>query len=191
MILYYAPAADLSTENIFSSGTVVCYTQGMETVTELYTPAALARLRRYNRIWTLTVAALACAALAVCVVLCARIGTLNAKAMQWRIIAVSTLGGWLVIALWWNLLLPRRREAVHQQHMLEGEREADEGVLTVTKELHIVPKSAPLLRAELRRGQGVRRIFVSPRKAAALRAATGEVRVWTVYGCVVAWEALT
>ena len=67
------------------------------------------------------------------------------KTMLARIIAVSTLGGWLVIALWWNVVLPGRREAAHESHMLTGERETDTGELTVSRELQIIPKSAPLL----------------------------------------------
>ena len=161
----------------------------MNTVIELYTSAALARLRRRNRIWAFVLAALACAALIACVFLCARVGTLNAQSMLARIIAVSTLGGWLVITLWWNVLLPGRREAAHETHMLTGEREADAGELTVTKELQIIPKSAPLLRAVLRDGARVRRLSVSPEKAALLPDAPRRVRVWTVYGFIVAWEA--
>ena len=161
----------------------------MNTVNELYTPEALALLRRKNRTWTLILAALACAVLIACVVLCCMIGTLNAEAMQWRIVAVSTLGGWLVLALWLNVALPGRREAVHQAHMLEGERETDEGVLTVTKQLQRIPKSAPLLRAELRDGTRVRHVSVSPKKAAELGQTPRRMKVWLVFGCVVAWEA--
>ncbi len=161
----------------------------MNTVTELYAPEALERLRRKNRIWTAALAALACAVLIACAVLSAMAGTLNAQAMQRRIVAVSTLGGWLVIALWLNVALPNRREAAHQAHMLDGEREADEGILTVTKELQRIPKSAPLLRAELRSGERVRRVSVSPKKAAMLGPTPRRMKVWLVYGCVVAWEA--
>ena len=161
----------------------------MNTVTELYAPEALERLRRKNRIWTVILAALACAALAACIILCATLETLNAQAVQRRIIAVSTLGGWLIIALWLNVVLPNRREAAHQAHMLEGERETDEGVLTVTGELQRIPKSAPLLRAELRSGERLRRISVSPKKAAMLGATPRRMKVWLVFGCIVAWEA--
>ena len=143
----------------------------MNTVTELYSRAALDRLRQKNRRWMIVLAALACAVLIACVVLCAMVGTLNAASMQRRIVSVSTLGGWLVLALWLNAALPSRREAVHQAHMLEGERETDEGVLTVTRELQRIPKSAPLLRAELRDGERVRHISVSPKKAALLNLA--------------------
>ena len=197
---YYAPAADLSTqkrgssarffsETLFPNGGALWYNAGMNTVIELYSPAALARLNRRNRIWAFVLAALVCAALVACVLLCARVDTLNARAMLARIIAVSTLGGWLVIALWWNVVLPGRREAAHESHMLTGERETDTGELTVSRELQIIPKSAPLLRAALRGGARVRRLAVSPKKAALLPDTPRRVRVWTVYGCIVAWEA--
>ena len=160
----------------------------MNTLTELYTPGALERLRRKNKLRALVLAALACAVLLVCVCLCARIETLNARDMLYRIVAVSTLGGWLVLALWLNVLQPSRREAAHQAHMLSGERETDAGVLTVTKTWLDIPRSAPLIRVELRDGERVRHISVSPKKAALLPVGR-RVKVWTVYGCVVAWEA--
>lgn len=160
----------------------------MNTLTELYTPGALERLRRKNKLRTLALAALGCAATLVCVCLCARIETQNARDTLYRVVAVSTAGGWLVLALWFNVLLPGRREAAHQAHMLSGERETDAGELTVTKTFLDIPRSAPLLRVELRDGERVRRLSVSPRKAALLP--TGRrVKVWTVYGCIVAWEA--
>ncbi len=117
----------------------------METLHELYSREALSRLRRNNGRWTAAVAALAGAALLACVVLCFCVRTRNASAMLLRIIAVSTLGGWAVIALWLNVVLPGRREAEHEAHMLDGPSEFDEGVVTVSRELLRIPKSARLL----------------------------------------------
>ncbi len=161
----------------------------MNTVTELYSPDELPRLRRRNRIWLAALLAFALAALAVCVFFCLRATTLSAAAMQKRVIVLSTLSGWAVIALWLELLLPQRREARHVAHMLGGARETDEGELTVTKTLLRIPRSAPMLQAELRSGDRLRRLTVSPRKAKMLGQTPRRVRVWTVYGCIVAWEA--
>ena len=160
----------------------------MDNATQLYTAGALERLRRKNRIWMIVLAALGCAALAACVVMCALTGTRSAAAMQWRIAAVGTLGGWLALFLWLNVVRPGRREATHQAHMLDGERETDEGVVTVIGELLDIPKSAPMLRAELRNGERVRRITVSPKKAAMLGSTPRRMKVWLVYGCIAAWE---
>ena len=161
----------------------------MNTVNELYTRAALERLLWRNRNRAVALAVLAGAVLLVCVVLCAGIETRTAASVHVRVVAVSTLGGWAVIALWLNILRPGRREAAHQRHMLEGERESDTGVVTVTKDLMRIPKSAPLLRAELRDGERVRRLFVSPKKAALLGTTPRRMRIWTVFGCIVALEA--
>ncbi len=161
----------------------------MNTVTELYTPEALACLRRKNLIRIVVLAALSCAVLTACIVLCAMIGTLNAGAMQWRIVTVSVLGGWAALAFWFGVVLPGRREAAHQSHMLEGERECDEGLVTVLPQLLRIPKSAPLLRAELRDGERLRHLTVSPNKAALLGPTPRRMKVRTVFGCIVAWEA--
>ncbi len=159
----------------------------MDTVRELYSRETLERLARKNRIRTAVTAALACAVLVVCVVLCAGIRTLNAEEMHKRIVAVSALGGWIVLALWLNAALAGRREEEHQRHMLDGERECDEGVVTVTEQLLRIPKSAPLLRAELRDGERIRRLSVSPKKAALLGPTPRRMRIWTVFGSIVAW----
>ena len=162
----------------------------MNTVTELYSPEDLQRLRRQNRIWLAALLVFVLAALAACVFLCLRTTTLTAAAMQKRVIALSTLSGWAVIALWLELVLPRRREARHVAHMLRGERETIEGELTVTGTLLRIPRSAPLLRAEMRSGDRVCGLTVSPRRAKRLGRTPRRMRVWTVFGCIVAWEAL-
>ena len=162
----------------------------METITELYSPEALERVRRRNRLWTAALLFFSLAALAVCVSLCLRATTLTADFTEKRVVILSTLCGWTVIALWLELVLPWRREAVHMAHMLSGERECAEGVLTVTDELLRIPHSAPLLRAELRSGEQLHSLTVSPRRAKLLGETPRRVRVWTVFGCIVAWEAL-
>ena len=161
----------------------------MEPITELYSREALARLRRRNRIWTAALSALALAVLLCCAHLCLRSTALTAAANERRAVVLSTLGGWAVIALWLELVLPWRREETHMAHMLSGPREQWEGELTVTQERLEVPKSAPMLRCVLRGGEDVRHLTVSPRRAQALGKTPRRLRVWTVYGCVVAWEA--
>ena len=158
-------------------------------MTELYSPEELARLRKKHRIWTAALWVFGLAALAVCVILCCRTTVHNAEAMLKRIILVSTLCGWTLIALRLNLLRTQRREIVHIEHMLHGVRETDTGEVTVTDQLHIIPKSAPLLRAYLRDGVRERELFVSPRKAKALGPTPRRMRVQLVYGCIAAWEA--
>ena len=161
----------------------------MERMNELYSREALARLRKRNRVWRVVLAALGGATLVACALLCAFLRPRNAGAMLGRILLISTLGGWAVIALWLNVLLPGRREAAHEAHMLDGPAEYDEGVVTVTREWLRIPKSAPMLRAELRDGTRVRRLTVSPRKAKQLGETPRRMRVRLVFGCIAAWEA--
>jgi len=127
--------------------------------------------------------------LALCVILCLQATTLTAAAMQRRVIVLSTLGGWAFIALWLELLLPQRREIVHETHMLNGDREYAEGELTVTGELLRIPRSAPLMKAELRCGETTRSLSISPQRADQFGCTPVRGRFWTVFGCVVAWEA--
>ena len=162
----------------------------METVTELYTPDALSRVHRANRIRLAALAALALAVLTLCAAMLLRATPLTAAAAEKRVVCISTLGGWAVIALWLELVLPWRREERHMAHMLSGARECAEGELSLTGETVAVPKSAPMRRCALRSGEHVRNLTVSPRRVKALGTLPGRRRVWTVYGCIVAWEAL-
>lgn len=161
----------------------------MEHVTELYTPEALTRLERKNRIWAWIVCGFAALALAACVILCAGTTTANAAARELSVIAVSTVCGWIVIALTVNVLLRGRREAAHERNVLVGERQAHTGDVSVTDERVRIRKSITVRTVLLRDGESVRRFHVNEEKARALNGAPERLTVYTVNNYIVGFEA--
>lgn len=162
----------------------------MKTI-ELYKPEDLSRLTKKRKIRRVLLLTLTAIALGVCVLLCAQVTTRNAARMQLAVILVSTLSGWVLIALRHKLLVVARREAEHASHMLAGPREKRTGTLCLTEDTVQIPGSVRIRRLTLQEGKESRRISVNATKLKALGALPRQVTLWTVHDYVVALEEET
>ena len=158
---------------------------------ELYTAEDLAGLeqRRKGAVAALLIAA--AATLAVCVLLCCLVGRFDPAKLEKATVAVSILGGWVCIYLFNNPVQDRKHELTHAQMLLEGEREALEGVLSVDRQRMRIRGSIRFYPLALRDGAESRRSKVVAARAAALRAQEGKrIRLYTVNGYAAAWEEI-
>ena len=130
------------------------------------------------------------AALAVCVVLCLRVSTLNARAFYLAAVAVSTLGGWAAILIWALGYRPRRAEHIHMKGMLEGPREGSAGTLGCPGGITLIPGSISVRRVPLLSEEGSVSLLIYAPFAKELPSEGARVRVETVSRYIVSWEVI-
>lgn len=156
-------------------------------IVELYSEADLARLRQQIRRRRAVDAAIAVAALAICVALIISTRTRNAARMELATIIVSTLAGWIVIYGSVFTVMARGRELRHATMLREEERQTVCGDVVVTDERIAIRKSITARRVEVRGEGETERLLVCEERAQAL-AAAGASRLYTVHGYVAAYE---
>ena len=157
-------------------------------ITELYSREELSRLRKKQVFLRTAAILIAVLGLGACVVCCIRTGTRNAVRMEYTAIVVSTLTGWIVIAMGVFSLRPLRREIAHGEHVLAGKREKRTGVLTIGPDTLRIKGSISIRPAVLEDGPERTTLHVNARKANLLPPSGSRVTVYTVYGYAAAWE---
>lgn len=155
-------------------------------IVELYDDAAMTRLKRRIRRWRALLWVLAVGALAVCVGLIGRTGTANAARMEWAVIGVSTVTGWIVIYGGIFVVTAARRELAHADMLRCEERQAVSGAVTVTSERVAIRNSITARRVEVNTGGQTRRLLVCETRADAL-AAAGACVLYTAHSFVAAY----
>lgn len=130
------------------------------------------------------------AALAVCVVLCLKVNTLNARASYIAAVAVSTLGGWAAMLIWALGYRPGRAEHIHMKGMLEGAREGFSGTLGCPGDTTLIPGSISVRRVPLLSEEGSVSLLIYAPFAKELPSSGARVRVETVSRYIVSWEVI-
>ena len=156
-------------------------------IVELYDDAAMTRLERRIRRWRAALCALCAGALAVCVWMAAHTGTVNAARMEWTVIGVSTLTGWVVIYIGIFVVTAARRELAHARMLRRETRQAVSGDVTVTDERVVIRNSITARRVEVTADGQTRRLLVCESRADAL-AAAGAALLYTAHGYVASYE---
>ena len=130
------------------------------------------------------------AALIACVILCARVTTLNASAFYRAVVAVSTLGGWAAILIWILAYRQRRAAFIHMKGMLGGQREAFTGSLGSMGKVTRIPGSIDVRRVPVLTDEGSVSLLVYAPLAAKLPGEGAHVRLETVSRYIVACEVI-
>ena len=111
--------------------------------------------------------------------------------MERLTVGASVLGGWLLIYLRVNTIADLRHEITHAKMLLEEERTAVEGVLSVSRERMRIRGSIRFYALTLTDGEERRRGMVIASRAELLRAKEGErLRLYLANGYAAAWEEL-
>lgn len=155
---------------------------------ELYRPEDLSRLTKQRKIWRVILLTLTALAVGACVLLCCLVNTRNAARMELAVILTSTLSGWALITLRYELVVLARREAEHTANMLAGPRVTRTGTLSLTGDTVRIPGSVRVRRLTLQEGKESCRLSVDASKVKALGELPRQVTVSTVHDFVVAWE---
>ena len=155
---------------------------------ELYRPEDLSRLTKQRKIRRAVLLTLTALAAGACVLLCCLVTTRNAARMELAVILTSTLSGWVLITLRYELLVLARREAEHTAHMLAGPRVTRAGVLCLSGDTVRIPNSIRVRRLTLQEGNEVKHLNVNVNRVKALGDLPRQVTVCTVHDFVVAWE---
>ena len=156
-------------------------------IVELYDDAAVTRLERRIRRWRAALWALCAGALAVCVWMAAHAGTANAARMEWAVIGVSTLTGWVVIYGGIFVVTVAQRELAHARMLRRETRQAVRGDVTVTNERVVIRNSITARRVEVTADGQTRRLLVCESRADTL-AAAGAALLYTAHGYVASYE---
>ena len=156
-------------------------------IVELYDDAAMARLERRIKRWSGLLWTLCAGALAACLGLIARTGTANAARMEWAVIGVSTVAGWIVIYGRIFGVTAARRELAHANMLRRETRQAVSGDVTVTNERVAIRKSITARRVEVNSDGQTRRLLVCETRAEAL-ASAGTATLYTAHSYVAAYE---
>lgn len=144
----------------------------METKTELYRPEEPAVLERKERRWRAAACVIAAGALAACVFFCLRTDAMNAAAMELRAVATFTLAGWVVIYLLTFPAGSARKERLHAQRILAGERETLRGRLALAPGSRAVRGSITVRSLTVTDGEGkVTRVLADAARCAPLERA--------------------
>ena len=159
----------------------------METMTELYTSAGLARLRGKRLVWRALFWAVALGGLAVCVFFCLRAEAGAERALFWRLVWIAAPCGCVCIALYLFFCAPLRRLAEHTAHMRDGERETLRGVVTVTGDLVRIRRSITVRTVLLDAGGAQRRLSVYAPYARLLGRTPREMTLAVVHGYIAAF----
>lgn len=154
---------------------------------ELYKSSDPAEQRARLRLWIGAAAAIAAATLLACIVLCTRVRTENAQRLLLWCIALSTLGGWIVLSLRIFAIDEWRSAIRHTEAMLSGPREVTEGAFTLTTERVRIKNGVSMVRVQVDGAPHVQSLQLYDKKRKQFETAK-PVRVTTVYGFIVAYE---
>ncbi len=153
----------------------------------LYEPNEIARQRTRLRLWIGAAAAIAAATLLACIVLCTRVRTENAQRLLLWCVALSTLGGWIVLSLRIFAIDECRNAIRHAEAMLSGPREIVEGTFALTTERVRIKNGVSMVRVSVCGAPQVQSLQLYDKKRKRFESAN-PVRVTTVYGFIVAYE---
>lgn len=163
----------------------------MDTIHELYGRQDVERLEKKTKRAGRAAALIAAATLLICVLLCCLTDLDNAAVMEKAAVAVSVLGGWIVIYLHNFPVKELRAECRHAEMLLGDERETIEGVLTLSKQRMRIRGSIRFYDLRLQDGEESRHGKVIASRAGVLRAEEGKrLRLYLVNGYTAAWEEL-
>lgn len=157
----------------------------MDTTVELYSRGDIERLIRRKNISKYAALIIGVLGLAACIAICCAANTANAQRMENTAVIVSTLAGWAVIFIILNVQLPSKYEAAHAKLLLDGERKAHRGTVTVDKTPVRIKNSVSVCRVSVSDGA---RLNIISKKAAALKGITAPVTLYSVHGYVVAYD---
>ena len=158
------------------------------TVVELYPPERLERLARNRILVKRLLWALALAALAVCVILTARVNTRNIYRMLVACICVSVAAAWIIIYFGIYVVRDGGRELAHAANLQDGPRETVDGRVTVLKGRVRIRNSITLRKVRVETDRGSTLLSVHADKAEQLIRAGERLKLYTVHGYVVAYE---
>ena len=140
----------------------------METRTELFTDADLARLKQKRKRALIASALIAGAALLCCVLLCVFTRTGNVKRMALTAIAVSTAAGWAVLSLLMFPATDAKHELKHAGMLRMGPEERVRGTLRLEPGLMRIVGSIRFRTLRVSTAEGERRVKVCASRAALL-----------------------
>ena len=157
----------------------------------LYHREEAQRLARSGRRARYAAWGLLAACFAVCALLCGRVRTGNAQRLLGLVIAVSTAGGWAAILLLRLRSRPCRIVAAHMEGLLNNPEEAfSTGEISLRPGVVSIPGSIDIRKAELH-GSGEPTVLnVLAEKAGELPPDGTRVRLRTVRGYIMGWEAV-
>ena len=164
------------------------YNRLMNALTELYSAADLAALERKNRRRGVCLLTFVILALAACVTLCALTNMRNAQRMELAVITVSTVCGWAAIYCGSFVYGAGKKEAAHARRMLEGERSAYTGEVTVSDRPVRIRGSICVYPVTCRSGAEAHRLHLNTARAADLPGNTRFLTVYAVNHYIVAYE---
>lgn len=159
----------------------------MDTRTEVFTDADLARLEKKRKRSLVAAALIGGAALLCCVLLCVFTRTGNVKQMALSAIAVSTAAGWAVISLLSFPAADAKHELTHAKMLREGPEERLRGSLRFEPDVMRIRNSIRFRTLRVQGAEGERRVKVCASRAALLPEGR-ELTLCVVNGYVAAFE---
>ena len=159
-------------------------------MTDFYTRQETERFRRLALCGGILAAAVLAFALALCVALCCRVNTLNAARLEKTVIAVSALGGWIALLLFFLLYRPARAEYRHMEGIRQDEAAELRGFLTVFPAETALPRSISVRKARLVTDDGEIDLALDARLARRMPPNGAHVRLTAVRKYITAVEVL-
>lgn len=156
--------------------------------TNFYSLDGVNELKKRNHIWQILLGVIAVLSLIFCVSRVILATTLTVGEMEKQAIIAAVVSGWVIIALYINVLLPGRREVTHAMNMIESEPEVRRGRLTLTKDLVQIRGSILIRKVILENENEKVRLNLNESRKKYLKDLTGEVTVYTVGNYIVGFE---
>lgn len=157
-------------------------------VIELYDRGEVERKRLANKIWIVAISVFAALCLAACITLCCLIDLRNVQKIQTAVMSIAVGGGWVIIYVLVSVIGENKRQAVHAENMLDGERGEYIGVIDIDKKKIKIPGSITIVKVALTDGEKTEKINLNISKANKLKNINGKVKLYAVHGYAVACE---
>lgn len=157
---------------------------------QLYTADEARRWRRRTRVSMTVCAVLSAAALFVCILLCTRVTTANARQLLLTNVALFTLAGWTDILVLYCIHAPAKALATHMESMLAEERQVHEGVYTLKPGTFHIPGSVTVRSVSLMTEEGPVSLNLSAALVRQLPPDGTNLRVQTVRRFIIAYEVI-
>lgn len=158
-----------------------------ERIIELFSDEDRSLMRQQIKRWRTALWILTVAALASCIVMAALTGTANASQMEFAVVAVSTVVGWIVIYGSIFIVSSKKHELSHAEMLKKEGRKRIDGEFTVTDEKVVIKHSITARKIEVICDGETKRLLVCESRADALKAADATT-LYTANGYVAAYE---
>ena len=157
-------------------------------MTRIYTEAEIERQKKKASSASAFACALLGAALIVCIVLCTRVNTANARSLLFWTIGIFTLAGWIAIIVYSLIYRPCHAKAAHAEGLMKEKTQELAGQLERVSPPFHIPKSVTVRKVTIHTENGAQTLSILSDLAGLLPAPGSYLKIQTARSYIIAFE---